>query len=88
MTIADTVQPALDKKLPAALVAAFLLQTAGALFWAGSAAERISVLERTVAGDQSAIERVSVLEADMRAMKETLDRIEVKLDQNSQPHNP
>ena len=80
MTIADAVQPVLDRKLPAALVAAFLLQTAGALFWAGSAAERINALERTVAGDQAAIERVAVLEEDMRAMKETLTRIETKLD--------
>ena len=52
MTIADAVQPVLDRKLPAALVAAFLLQTAGALFWAGSAAERINALERTVASDR------------------------------------
>ena len=80
MSLADAVQPVLDRKLPAALVAAFLLQTAGALFWAGSAAERINALERTVAGDQAAIERVAVLEEDMRAMKETLTRIETKLD--------
>jgi hypothetical protein len=38
MTLTEYVQPMLDKRLPAALVAAFLLQTAGALFWAGSAA--------------------------------------------------
>ena len=80
MSLADAVQPVLDRKLPAALVAAFLLQTAGALFWAGSAAERIAALERTVTGDQAAIERVAVLEEDMRAMKETLERIETKLD--------
>jgi hypothetical protein len=46
MSLTDQIQPLLDKRLPAALVAAFLLQSAGALFWAGSAAERISVLER------------------------------------------
>ena len=84
MTIADTVQPMLDKRLPAALVAAFLLQTAGALFWAGSAAERISVLERDAAGDREAVERVAVLEEDMRAMKESLARIETKLDRTPQ----
>ena len=69
-----------ERRLPAALVAAFLLQTAGALFWAGSAAERITVLERTLASDQGAIERVAVLEQQIAAMKETLDRIETKLD--------
>lgn len=80
MTIADSFRLAPDRKLPAALVAAFLLQTAGALFWAGSAAERIAVLERTAAADQGAIARVAVLEEDVRAMKDTLDRIETKLD--------
>jgi hypothetical protein len=65
---------------PAALVAAFLLQTAGALFWAGSAAERIATLERTVAQDQSAIAQVAVLEEQVGQMKQSLDRIEGKLD--------
>ena len=71
-----------EKRLPAALVAAFLLQTAGALFWAGSAAERIADLERTRATDQAAIEKVAVLEEQVRAIKESLDRIESKLDHN------
>ena len=56
-----------DKRFPAALVAAFLLQTAGALFWAGSAAERITSLERTLASDQAAIAQVAVLEEQVRA---------------------
>lgn len=68
------------RRWPAALVAAFLLQTAGALFWAGSAAERIAVLERTLNADQSAIARVAVLEEQIGAMKQSLDRIESKLD--------
>ena len=80
MTLTEHLQPVLDKRLPAALVAAFLLQTAGALFWAGQAAERITVLERTLAGDQYAIERVAVLEEQVRAMNRTLDRIDAKLD--------
>jgi len=61
MTLTETLQPVLEKRFPAAFVAAFLLQTAGALFWAGSAAERITTLERTVAREQAAIERVAVL---------------------------
>ncbi|HJW41423.1 MAG TPA: hypothetical protein VJ476_09385 [Rhizomicrobium sp.] len=80
MTLAETFQPVLDKKLPAALVAAFLLQTAGALFWAGSAAERIADLERNQAREQSAIERVAVLEAQTADIRATLARIENKLD--------
>lgn len=80
MTLAETIQPALEKRWPAALVAAFLLQTAGALFWAGSAAERIADLERTLANDQGAIQRVAVLEDQIAGIKDTLDRIENKLD--------
>jgi len=83
LTLTDVVQPVLDRKLPAALVAAFLLQTAGALFWAGSAAERISTLERTQARDQTAIERIAVLEDQVATMKQTLDRIENKLDRKN-----
>jgi len=81
MTIVDTFRPVPEKRFPAALVAAFLLQTAGALFWAGSAAERIADLERTVASDQAAIQKVAVIEEQVRAIKESLDRIENKLDQ-------
>jgi uncharacterized coiled-coil protein SlyX len=80
-TITSNIQPVLDaKRIPAALLAAFFVQTAGALFWAGSAAERITVLERTVADDQTAIEKVAVLEEQTAEMKQVLDRIETKLD--------
>jgi hypothetical protein len=80
VTLADTLQPVLEKKFPAALVAAFLLQSAGAIYWAGSAADRIAVLERTQAHDQSAIDRVAVMQEQIAQMKQTLDRIETKLD--------
>ena len=83
MTLIEQIQPVLDKRLPAALVAAFLLQTAGALFWAGSAAERISTLERTLNNDQAAIERVAVLEEQITTIKQSLDRIENKLDRTN-----
>lgn len=80
MTLTEPIPRIADKRIPAALVAAFLLQTAGALFWAGSAAERIAVLERTVASDRATIEQVAVLNEQVRAIKETTDRIEAKLD--------
>jgi uncharacterized coiled-coil protein SlyX len=63
------------------------VQTAGALFWAGSAAERITVLERTVSDDQSAIEKVAVLEEQVGEMKVSLDRIETKLDRMTERNN-
>ncbi len=80
MTLTEIVQPVLDRKLPAALVAAFLLQTAGALFWAGSAAERITSLERIAASEQDSIARVAVLESQIATIRASLDRIENKLD--------
>lgn len=83
MALIEHIQSVSDRRLPAALVAAFLLQTAGALFWAGSAAERISVLERTAANNQAAIERVAVLEEQVSTIKQSLDRIEAKLDRTN-----
>ena len=56
MTLAEQFQPMLDKSLPAALLAAFLLQTAGALFWAGSAANFLSLNERLRAAGYSPVE--------------------------------
>jgi len=88
MTLADYLHPAVERKLPAALVAAFLLQTAGALFWAGSAAERIADLERTLTHDQAAIERVAVLEAQLSDIRATLGRIETKLDRKVESSSP
>jgi hypothetical protein len=84
MTVTDNFRAMPEKRLPAALVAAFLLQTAGALFWAGSAAERIADLERTQHGDQAAIGQVAVLEEQVRAIRASLDRIENKLDHQPQ----
>ena len=80
MTLTDHLQPLLDKRFPAALVAAFLLQLAGALFWAGGASQRIAELEQTVASDRAAVARVAVLEEQVSEIKRTLDRIETKLD--------
>jgi len=80
MSIADYVRPSPEKKLPAALVAAFLLQTAGALFWAGSAAERIATLERTVAADRTQVAQVAVVAEQVRAIKDSVERIERKID--------
>ncbi len=83
--ITEHIQPMLEtKRIPAALVAAFLLQMAGALFWAGSAAERITVLENRAIQNQSAIEKVAVLEERSRVMQQSLDRNAAKLDRISE----
>ncbi len=83
MTLTENISTAFDRKLPTAFIAAIVLQTAGALFWAGSAAERITVLEKTAANNQAAIERVAVLEEQVTTIKQSLDRIEAKLDRTT-----
>jgi hypothetical protein len=85
MAVFEQFQDRPRRSLPAALVAAFLLQTAGALFWAGSAAERIATLERTVAADRATIAEVAVVAEQVRAIKESVDRIETKLDRGDTP---
>lgn len=86
MSITELILQAPERKIPAALVAAFLLQTAGALFWAGSAAERIATLERTVAADRDAVAQVAVVAEQVRAIKESVERIERKLDRADTHH--
>jgi len=80
MAVIDQFQDRPRRSLPAALVAAFLLQTAGALFWAGSAAERIATLERDHAADRAAIAQVAVVAEQVRAIRQSVERIENKLD--------
>jgi len=80
MTLAEHFGTAFDRKLPTALIAALALQSIGAVFWAGSAAERITVLEKTTTNNQAAIERVAVLEEQITTIRQQLDRIETKLD--------
>jgi len=74
-----------DRRVPMALVFGFLLQTGGALFWAGSAAQRISQIERETRANENAVERVVRLEAEVEAMHETLQRIETKIDRMTGP---
>ncbi|HEY4264108.1 MAG TPA: hypothetical protein VGM72_02220 [Micropepsaceae bacterium] len=69
-----------ERRIPLALVLGFLLQTGGALFWAGSAAQRISEIERETRANENAVERVVRLETEVAALHETLARIETKID--------
>ncbi|MGQ0740920.1 MAG: hypothetical protein ACT4OG_01305 [Alphaproteobacteria bacterium] len=75
----------LDRRVPVALVLAFVLQTGGALFWAGSAAQRIAEVERQTQTNAGAIERVVRLEERVSAMQQQLARIETKIDQMNAP---
>jgi hypothetical protein len=66
--------------VPIALIMAILIQTAGALTWAGAASERINQLERQVTGDSDLGERAARLEEQTDFMRAALERIERKLD--------
>ena len=70
----------IERRIPIALVVGFLLQTGGALFWAGAAAERIAAVERATRDNTSVIERVVRLEAQVIAVHESVSRIESKID--------
>jgi hypothetical protein len=75
----------LDRRIPIALVFAFVLQTGGALFWAGSAAQRIGEVERQTQVNSAAVERVVRLEEQVSALHEQLVRIEGKIDRLGEP---
>ncbi len=59
---------------------ALLLQSATALLWAGSAAERLAQLERQVDNNQVLIERTARLEEQVAQMRITLERIDRRLE--------
>lgn len=69
-----------EKKITLAFVLAVLVQTGGALVWAGSAAERITVLERNVEAGRPVGERLARVEAELGAVRAQLDRMERKLE--------
>jgi len=70
----------LDKRVPIALICAISIQTAGALVWAGAAAERLASLEKNVGRSAPIAERTARLEEQTRHLQVTLDRIETKID--------
>lgn len=70
----------LDKRVPIAFIAAILLQTFGALVWAGQAAGRMAHIEAEAMRVQDLAERAARLEVQMASVQAALGRIETKLD--------
>ena len=68
------------RKVPVALITALLVQTIGALLWAGGAAARIETLEERVGEQRQVAERLARLEEQSLANRATLDRIEWQLE--------
>ncbi len=71
----------LDRQVSVAVIFAFLVQTGGALLWAGGAAERIAAIERRMDKQSGVAERLARLEAQADASRMSLARIEAKLDE-------
>ena len=71
----------LDRSVGLAFIMAFVVQTTGAIAWAGGAAERIAVLERRIDRQANVNERLARLEAESEFSRAALLRIESKLDE-------
>ena len=72
-----------DRRFGLALVVTVLLQTAGALIWAGRAAERLDAVEQRLALQQPLAERLARLEVHADDARASLDRIERRLEARS-----
>lgn len=70
----------IDRRIPLALLVALVVQTFGALMWAGRASERIDHIEQKAARVQDLAERAARLEVHVTQLQGTLARIETKLD--------
>ena len=70
----------MDRTITLSLVVAVLVQTAGALLWAGAAEARLSQLEAQATADLPVAERLARLEEQMIMARQSLGRIERRLD--------
>jgi len=73
-----------DNRIGIALIATIVLETAGALMWAGRAAARLDEVEQRLALQQPVAERLARLEVRADDARAALERIERRLD--SQKH--
>ena len=70
----------IEKKVTISLIMAILIQTGGALVWAGAAAERISNVEAELNGRKSVSERLVRVEAQLEDVRAQLGRIERRVE--------
>ena len=75
----------MDRQISVAVIFALLVQTGGALLWAGGAAERIAAIERRLDRQVGVNERLARLEAQADATRADLARIEALLDARAEP---
>ena len=70
----------IEKKVTISLIMAILVQTGGALVWAGAAAERISNVEAELKERKSVSERLVRVEAQLEDVRAQLGRIERRVE--------
>ena len=70
----------LDKRVPAALILTVMIQFVGFVWWAASINERVTSLERSIAGSNRIVERVTRVETQMEGINRQLEKIDAKLD--------
>ena len=70
----------IEKKVTVSLIMAILIQTGGALVWAGAAAERISDVEAELNDRKSVSERLVRVEAQLEDVRAQLGRIERRME--------
>lgn len=78
--MSETVLKLSELRVSVAVGAAVLIQTALALVWSGSAAERLAQLERKSDATAELLVRAARLEEQLAAMRAQLVRIETKVD--------
>lgn len=70
----------IDRTITVGLILTVLVQTAGALLWAGAAEARLSTLEEKAQVNLPVSERLARLEEQMLMVRQSLTRIERRLD--------
>lgn len=73
-----------ERRITMALVFAVLLETAGALLWAGGAAQRLRTLEVRADAAAPVSERLARVETSLTLMRGQLRRIEGKIDDDGE----
>jgi len=71
----------LDKRIPIAIVAAIVVQTASIMFWVGSIDTRVAMLEGSQAANQDVRERVIRMEEQLKHIAFGVDQL--TLERNS-----
>jgi hypothetical protein len=75
----------LDKSVPIGLIAAIVLQTAGAIWWSATISARVDSLEAVALDNKSTGSRLAVLESQLTDIKAALLRIEARIGTTSFP---